>query len=853
MQKFSPLLLLLLLVSCREETIVPPPPSLENVTGVSDQAEAITLTFGVNSTEITGYTTLAETFTTENANISIQVVSLDGRLTPNTTDPGRYQPIAEAADLFTYSTLDSLGVEQVALDLAPLLATSPDFDPPDFYPGLLPDDGSSIWGIPLAATYYLIYYDTSLFDAAGVDYPYAGWTWDDLTTTAQAMTSQVGDGDPRWGFVPTDLWTLTAPLLNGASATAAPTLASNERQTQLAWLSALFNDSAPWFDNYGQSDVAPVEQLTLIHEQGAAMWVDDHTFAWNGRRSGVSVAPYPIGILGDGTPMRVQQVAISRGTTHPEAAWQWLTFLSRQSPVALGLPVRRTVTAAANYWESLDAPLREAVQSSAERGVTFTLNSPALAALNTAVAQVVAGEPVESALQTAQETAVAQIENLTGLPQESITVATVSETTSEKRAIVFMASGAPYEFLSPYPDLAEVFMAEQPNIEIELRDLVLAYENQPPAEMLTGVDCFATYSGDPATDFALPLDPLLDGDLTLSPDDFYAYSMEQLTENGRLTGLPLSMSTQIIQYNKALFDAANEPYPPLEWTLDDFLVTAVALSTGEDEERQYGFGFSNPLGLAITALAQFDARLVDNNQDPVTLDFAEGEDALRWYATFVTEHQAMPPLPPLNDSRQLFQADTTFELIRSNRLAMWQSNTASAGFMAETLAEIDVGETTFPRGPNGRSLSSDLSVSTLYIHANATDPAACWEWFKFLTESPTVGEGNLPARKSTAASAAFAAQVGQGRLALYDVLLNQLDNEGTSQNNVWNANLWWLMAFWDVVLNGIPVEEALAQRQERFDLFLACVIDNDAFADSEKHQACYREADPDGMGILYGK
>lgn len=69
----------------------------------------------------------------------------------------------------------------------------------------------------------------------------------------------------------------------------------------------------------------------------------------------------------------------------------------------------------------------------------------------------------------------------------------------------------------------------------------------------------------------------------------------------------------------------------------------------------------------------------------------------------------------------------------------------------------------------------------------------------------------------------------------------------------WRAELWWLIAYQDVVLNGVPVGEALAQRQARFDLFLACVIDNEASGDSEKQRACYRETDPDGMGLLFGE
>jgi multiple sugar transport system substrate-binding protein len=48
--------------------------------------------------------------------------------------------------------------------------------------------------IPQNVSSLVVYYDKDLFDAAGVPYPEAGWTWDDFLTTAQALTLDL-DGD----------------------------------------------------------------------------------------------------------------------------------------------------------------------------------------------------------------------------------------------------------------------------------------------------------------------------------------------------------------------------------------------------------------------------------------------------------------------------------------------------------------------------------------------------------------------------------------------------------------------------------------------------------------------------------
>lgn len=50
------------------------------------------------------------------------------------------------------------------------------------------------WCVPQNVSSLVIYYNRSLFDAAGLSYPAAGWTWDDFLATARALTADT-DGD----------------------------------------------------------------------------------------------------------------------------------------------------------------------------------------------------------------------------------------------------------------------------------------------------------------------------------------------------------------------------------------------------------------------------------------------------------------------------------------------------------------------------------------------------------------------------------------------------------------------------------------------------------------------------------
>ena len=75
----------------------------------------------------------------------------------------------------------------------------------DYFPGILAVnqvDGQT-YGLPWIAQPVVLYYNTDLFDAAGVEYPGAGWTWDDFVEKAKALTLDTdGDGNTdQWGFI----------------------------------------------------------------------------------------------------------------------------------------------------------------------------------------------------------------------------------------------------------------------------------------------------------------------------------------------------------------------------------------------------------------------------------------------------------------------------------------------------------------------------------------------------------------------------------------------------------------------------------------------------------------------------
>ncbi|WKA54450.1 ABC transporter substrate-binding protein [Planococcus shixiaomingii] len=50
--------------------------------------------------------------------------------------------------------------------------------------------GDDVYGLPVGYTTHVVYYNKDLFDKAGLDYPKAGWTWDEFQAASEKLTNK---------------------------------------------------------------------------------------------------------------------------------------------------------------------------------------------------------------------------------------------------------------------------------------------------------------------------------------------------------------------------------------------------------------------------------------------------------------------------------------------------------------------------------------------------------------------------------------------------------------------------------------------------------------------------------------
>lgn len=234
--------------------------------------------------------------------------------------------------------------------------------------------------------------------------------------------------------------------------------------------------------------------------------------------------------------------------------------------------------------------------------------------------------------------------------------ASVNQPTQQDATVSFLIAGDPAE-KAAYETLVAEFEKVHPEINIEIQHIASERDYRarlgsdfaagtPPDVFLIN---FRRYGPFVAKGQLEPLGPYLEQSEIIQAEDFYPIAIEAFTwTDGTLMCIPQNISNLVVYYNQDLFDAAGVAYPSNDWTWDDFLATAQALTLDTDGDGtidQYGLGIE----ASIIRLAPFVWQnggqvVVGGNTNPtgLGLDLPEGREALEWFVALQTEHHVVP-------------------------------------------------------------------------------------------------------------------------------------------------------------------------------------------------------------------
>lgn len=247
--------------------------------------------------------------------------------------------------------------------------------------------------------------------------------------------------------------------------------------------------------------------------------------------------------------------------------------------------------------------------------------------------------------------------------------------------VTFMVFGDPAE-RQAYVNLVDAFNQSHPDIRVEITHIPSPseYRRRLAAEFAAGSPPDVTlmnyrrYAGFAAEGLLEPLDVYLEKSEKIDRDDFYPSAIEAFMWNGELMCVPQNISSLVVYYNENLFDEAGLAYPSDDWTWDDFVNAAVALTqdfNGDGIVDQYGLGLDLSLYRLAPFLWQNDAPLVDDLFAPtrLTLTRPPSLEALQW---FVDLRQVYGVIPSRREegamnSESRFIAGTTAMFLNSRR------------------------------------------------------------------------------------------------------------------------------------------------------------------------------------------
>jgi len=287
------------------------------------------------------------------------------------------------------------------------------------------------------------------------------------------------------------------------------------------------------------------------------------------------------------------------------------------------------------------------------------------------------------------------------------------------------------EELATWRSVAGAFREAHPDVAVKLEWWPERYHGKsqralasgdPPDVMLLQDEPFARFC---AAGRVRDLTDLAAADPLFSPERFDATAVESFRHRGRQYGIPVFGGPIVVFYNLDLFDDAGVPYPPTDWTRDDFLRTCTRLTRDTD-----GDGRTDVFGVNLVRWWVFwlpwvwgsGGRLLDDARTQCLLDSPEAIDGLAFYMDLRWRHHVAPQPGEFHQMGQ----DLMFI---SGRVAMLLTGAYKMPLLRQTTMRWDVAP--LPSGPAGPV--TRVTWDCLAIPADAAEPDAAWTFIRYVT------------------------------------------------------------------------------------------------------------------------
>jgi multiple sugar transport system substrate-binding protein len=212
----------------------------------------------------------------------------------------------------------------------------------------------------------------------------------------------------------------------------------------------------------------------------------------------------------------------------------------------------------------------------------------------------------------------------------------------------------------------------------------------------------------------------IDSDNEFNVQGIWEEALKLYRYEGQQHDIPYDHGPVILGYNKDIFDAAGEPYPTEEWTLEDLREVAAKLT--DVDNQQWGWSGTlptlSPEGGGAT-LYPYGEQSMNEEQTGLTFDTDTAKEAMQfWTDIILTDKSAPTPA----ESQAIEQGPWIGGRVAMSLVASWDTPTLA------NFASFKWDVAPWPTGPTGRGTGS--FGSGFGITSNSKNLDAGWAYLR---------------------------------------------------------------------------------------------------------------------------
>jgi multiple sugar transport system substrate-binding protein len=222
-----------------------------------------------------------------------------------------------------------------------------------------------------------------------------------------------------------------------------------------------------------------------------------------------------------------------------------------------------------------------------------------------------------------------------------------------------------------------------------------------------------------------PIDDLVASN-NVDLSQWYQGCLDAITVEGNLLGLPFKAhpGMGVVYYNMTAFDEAGLEYPTKEWTQNDQVELAKALTKAEGGQvAQFGYTPQANWKGFVTLFRAFGAELINEDGTVFQFNSDQGKEAINWTYDLFHTHQVAPKPDQI--------LDTPNNMWSTGLLAMFQGGTSVSNLgnaIGDKFKWMAVSNAIGPGGVGG----SDYEVDAYCVTTATEHPNEAFEWVQFL-------------------------------------------------------------------------------------------------------------------------